>query len=381
MQSFTIGENQAGQRLDKFLRKYFPSAGSGFLFRMMRKKNITLNGSKAEGGEILKVGDTVESFFSEETYAKMRAEGTSGAGEATSAAREGASAVYAGGRLSQTGQSREFGAVRVLYEDEDVLALFKPFGVATQTGGEIRYSLNEWMLDDLVRRGRITQEELRTFHPSVANRLDRNTTGLVLCGISLKGSQELARILREHLGEKVYYVLCAGAFEAPLRAEHLLLRDSGSNRSEVLTAAPAGGKRLPGAGDPEPSPAAPEGAQRIVTEYQPIASNGEVTLLEARLITGKTHQIRAQLSFLGHPIVGDPKYGSRALNDLYRRKYKVKGQLLHAGAFTFPEAEGAGRLARLAGRRIVCPLPEPFAGVVRDLFPETDLCLHGNLEG
>ncbi len=381
MQSFTIGENQAGQRLDKFLRKYFPSAGSGFLFRMMRKKNITLNGSKAEGGEILKVGDTVESFFSEETYAKMRAEGTSGAGEATSAAREGASAVYAGGRLSQTGQSREFAAVRVLYEDEDVLALFKPFGVATQTGGEIRYSLNEWMLDDLVRRGRITQEELRTFHPSVANRLDRNTTGLVLCGISLKGSQELARILREHLGEKVYYVLCAGAFEAPLRAEHLLLRDSGSNRSEVMAAAPAGGKRLPGAGDPEPSPAAPEGAQRIVTEYQPIASNGEVTLLEARLITGKTHQIRAQLSFLGHPIVGDPKYGSRALNDLYRRKYKVKGQLLHAGAFTFPEAEGAGRLARLAGRRIVCPLPEPFAGVVRDLFPETDLCLHGNLEG
>nr|MCR5425328.1 RNA pseudouridine synthase [Lachnospiraceae bacterium] len=228
-------------------------------------------------------------------------------------------------------------------------------------------------------------------------RLDRNTTGLVLCGISLKGSQELSRILREHLGEKVYYVLCAGKIDAPLRAEHLLQRDPGSNRSEVLTAAPAGGKCLPGAGEEEQSgavhgkqsgtghtdrtPALPEGAQRIVTKYQPIASNGEVTLLEARLITGKTHQIRAQLSFLGHPIVGDPKYGSRALNDLYRRKYKVKGQLLHAGAFTFPDAKGAGRLARLAGRRIVCPLPEPFAGVVRDLFPETDLCLHGNLEG
>ena len=125
MQQLTIGKNQDGQRLDKFLKKAFPNAGTGFLYKMLRKKNITLNGKKAEGKEILAQGDEVKCFFSEETYASLSG---AGAAEDTSDYRK----AY-----------RSLKDISVLYEDENILLLNKPAGVLTQKAKPEDLSLNE----------------------------------------------------------------------------------------------------------------------------------------------------------------------------------------------------------------------------------------------
>ena len=131
MQLLTIGKNQAGQRLDKFLKKALPNAGTGFLYKMLRKKNITLNGKKAEGKEILAPGDEVKCFFSEETYASLSG---AGAAEDTSDYRK----AY-----------RSLKDISVLYEDENILLLNKPAGVLTQKAKPEDFSLNEWLIGHL----------------------------------------------------------------------------------------------------------------------------------------------------------------------------------------------------------------------------------------
>ena len=175
MQLLTIGKNQAGQRLDKFLKKALPNAGTGFLYKMLRKKNITLNGKKAEGKEILAQGDEVRCFFSEETFATLSGAETV---EDTSDYRK----AY-----------RTLKDICVLYEDEDILLLNKPAGVLTQKAKPEDLSLNEWLIGHLLATDAIKETDLATFHPSVCNRLDRNTSGIVLCGKTLAGSQALSR--------------------------------------------------------------------------------------------------------------------------------------------------------------------------------------------
>ena len=167
MQQLTIGKNQAGQRLDKFLKKAFPNAGTGFLYKMLRKKNITLNGKKAEGKEILAQGDEIKCFFSEETFSSLSGIEDR---ETTSDYRK----AY-----------RSLKDISVLYEDEDILLLNKPAGVLTQKAKPEDLSLNEWLIGHLLATDAITEADLATFHPSVCNRLDRNTSGIVLCAESL----------------------------------------------------------------------------------------------------------------------------------------------------------------------------------------------------
>jgi len=181
MQKLEIGANQAGQRFDKFLKKYFPGAGTGFLYRMLRKKNITLNGKKAEGKEILQTGDTVETFFSRETFDKLR----TGAFRDDSGPETGQGAGQ-GGEQGPGEPGRDFDKVRVIYGDRNLLALYKPQGVASQSGNDITYSLNEWLVDYCRQMDPVPEGMGQGFMPSVCNRLDRNTTGLVLCGISMR---------------------------------------------------------------------------------------------------------------------------------------------------------------------------------------------------
>ena len=190
MQLLTIGKNQAGQRLDKFLKKALPNAGTGFLYKMLRKKNITLNGKKAEGKEILAQGDEVKCFFSEETYASMSG---AGAAEDTSDYRK----AY-----------RSLKDISVLYEDENILLLNKPAGVLTQKAKPEDLSLNEWLIGHLLAANAIKETDLATFHPSVCNRLDRNTSGIVLCGKTLAGSQALSRIIKDRSVKKYYQTVC-----------------------------------------------------------------------------------------------------------------------------------------------------------------------------
>ena len=213
MQQLTIGKNQAGQRLDKFLKKAFPNAGTGFLYKMLRKKNITLNGKKAEGKEILAQGDEIKCFFSEETFASL-----SGAEnrETTSDYRK----AY-----------RSLKDISVLYEDEDILLLNKPAGVLTQKAKPEDLSLNEWLIGHLLETGAIKEADLATFHPAVCNRLDRNTSGILIAGKTLKGLQQMSEKLRTREIQKFYRCIVEGEITSSEHIRGYLRKDAEKNKT------------------------------------------------------------------------------------------------------------------------------------------------------
>ncbi len=331
MQTISITEKESSQRFDKFLQKYFAAATKSFLYKMLRKKNITLNKKKAEGNEILKAGDSIEVFFSQETFEKMRR----GEGQPDT-------------RTAKYEQAyRTIKGIRVLYEDEDILALDKPAGVFSQEpdGGDL--SANEWMIGYLLHSGTMTLEDLSLFRPGVQNRLDRNTSGILLCGKSLKGAQELSRLLKERNLVKEYRSICKGVLKADLDLRGYLVKDGKTNKVTL-------------------SARAAEGADPVHTTVHPLETNGKVTVLSIDLHTGKPHQIRAHLSSIGHPLLGDGKYGDPGTNLQYRN-LGLQYQLLHAHRILFP-ADASEKVPSLKGLEIVSPLPELYQKIYRQEF-------------
>lgn len=338
MQEIIIGPNQAGQRLDKFLHKYLPNAGSSFLYKMLRKKNITLNGKKAEGKEILELNDKVQSYFSEETFAKFAGKEFVMADSEESPIHKDFTESY------RTAFShKDMKDITVLYEDAHVLVLNKPAGVLTQKAKDTDISLNEWMIGYLLDKGAITSKELELFKPSVVNRLDRNTSGIVLCGISLKGSQSLSRMIKERTIGKFYRTICVGQIKEAKVLKGSLSKNELTNKVSVNN-----------------------DGEGIETAFVPVESlKNNMTYLEVELITGKTHQIRAHLASIHHPLIGDTKYGDEKCNKIVQNKYGLKNQLLHAYRMEFPNLEG--ELAGLSGKIIIAPLPEQFQKILEDV--------------
>ncbi len=189
MKEIIISQNEAGQRINKFLLKYLNKAPSSFVYKMIRKKkNIKLNHKKKiEGNEYIYIGDTVQIFMSDETIANFREE------------------------IQPDSSGHPEFHIEIIYSDDNILIADKPAGVLSpESVKKYDYSFNEALIDYLLNQNRITRQELATYRPSVCNRLDRNTSGMILCGVSLKGSQELSRIIREHMLDKFYYTLVRG---------------------------------------------------------------------------------------------------------------------------------------------------------------------------
>lgn len=367
MQSVTIGKNQAGQRMDKFLRKYLPEAGTSFLYKMLRKKNITLNGKKAEGKEMLNIGDEICFFFSDETFAKFSGSNPAASSQKGSVIRKPyETSDKADDILSQYQNAyRKLKGITILYEDENVLIANKPVGVLTQKAAPCDISLNEWLIGYLLEKGSLKQEELSTFRPSVCNRLDRNTSGMVLCGKSLAGSQALSRVIKERTIKKFYRTICVGTLTEDRQLDGYLYKDTVTNKVTVFKTLPSNSNKTM------------EQADYIQTAYRPLSignnfiSNKNITdkytLLEVELITGRTHQIRAHLASIGHPLIGDYKYGNRRVNAILKDEYHLEAQLLHAYRMVFPENE-TGVLAVLNGREIIAPYPDLFLKIQQTLL-------------
>ena len=289
MKEIVINENEAGQRLDKFLGKLLKEAPASFYYKMLRKKNIVLNGKKATGNENLTAGDSIKLFLSDETFEK-----------------------FAGKRqTNDLAASVPNTALEIVYEDHDVLAINKPAGMLSQKAKKEDISANEYILQYLLESGTITRESLHTFKPSVCNRLDRNTSGILVAGKTLNGLQQMSKAFRERSMEKYYLAIVAGHISKPRRIEGFLKKAGVNNQVTILS---------------EPS----NDAKPIITEYRPLKLVGQVTLLEVHLITGRSHQIRAHLASIGHPVIGDTKYGNPRLNREFLKNAGVTHQLLHA---------------------------------------------------
>ncbi len=346
MQEVDISAAQAGQRLDRYLHRILPNAATGFLYRMLRKKNITLNGARAQGNETLSPGDRIQFFFSDETYAKF-----SGSPESAGSSDGDASKGACGGTEERIRECRtaytKLKKIDVVYEDSHIIILNKPAGVLTQKAAEGDLSLNEWMIGYLLWQDPALEEELKGFMPSVCNRLDRNTSGLVLCGKTVAGLQFLSGCIRERTVRKFYRTICAGDIKSPMTVRGYLTKDAGKNRVRVTEE-----KR--------------EGGEFIETACRPVCQKNGYTLLEVELITGKPHQIRAHLASLGYPVIGDLKYGDAALNRKLREKYGLQSQLLHAFRVVFPQTQDAAGEA-LSGRTVEAACPQRFLRVQASL--------------
>ena len=302
MREFEIKKNDAGQRFDKYLKKLLCNASGSFVYKMLRKKNIVLNGKKADGSEKLKEGDFVKLFLSDETFEKFSTDGGRAQNE------------------FELLRALDTAKLEVVYEDAQILVINKPSGLLSQKAEAADISANELILAYLIQKGELTEEEFKTFRPSICNRLDRNTSGLLIAGKTLRGLQQMAEVLKDRSVRKYYRCIVRGVVKDSSYQKGYLVKNEAKNEVRISKEKTAD-------------------AQPIETEYRPVKGYPGYTELEVHLITGRSHQIRAHLAALGHPIIGDTKYGDAEVNHYFRRKCKIESQLLHAYRIEFPDGK------------------------------------------
>jgi len=318
MRQLVVHKNDENQRLDKYLKKYLKEAPGSFIYKMLRKKNIVLNDKKADGTEKLSAGDEIKLFFSEETLQK-----------------------FTGETASMPTVQFPQKDLQILFEDEDVLILNKPAGELSQKAEANDVSMNEYALGYLQKTGVITEESLKVFKPSVCNRLDRNTSGILIVAKTYQAAREFGEALQKRSVRKFYRCIVRGEVKKAETIDGYLWKDEKTNKVQIFKE-----KK--------------DGASEIHTAYRPVNYNNGLTLLEVHLITGRTHQIRAHLSSIGHSILGDPKYGDKKFSE----KWKVKYQLLHACRL---ELDGfIGDFAKYNGKIITADLPKVFQKIITE---------------
>lgn len=314
MQEFIIQKEEAGQTVMKYMARLLPEASMGLLRKSMRKKNIVLNGKKIEGREKIAAGDSVKVWFSDETIEKFR-----------------------GKREEAPKRDYPDFETWILYEDENIVILNKPAGLLSQGDTSGAPSLNEALLSARESRAGVT--------PSICHRLDRNTSGLVIAGKTVRGLQEMNALIKARSLMKVYQALVYGKTPASGILKGYLVKDHERNQVRYTERAE-------------------QGARPIETHYETLetveAHGCLFSLVRIHLVTGRSHQIRLHFSSIGHPLLGDPKYGSRASLSASEALH-IRRQLLHAASLTFPAL--TDDFAYLSGKTFTAPLPDDFASV------------------
>ena len=296
MKEFKITDAETGQTLLKYLSKILPLASISLLHKSLRKKNITINHKKCSGKEILGDSDIVQIWFSDETFS-----------------------LFSKRTKKYSLKKRNFNFAKyIIYEDEHIIIVNKPAGILTQGDESGEFTLNDALLKYC------NFENDSTAKPSVCNRLDRNTGGLVLCGKTISGLQTLNQIIKNRSLLKKYRCIVFGKTKKEETLKSFLTKSNESNK--VTISNNKTNNSLP-----------------IETKYKRISvieKNGLLcSLLEVQLVTGRSHQIRAHLSFIGHPILGDKKYGTKESIAL-SNQLKMDYQLLQAFSLTFPVLQG-----------------------------------------
>ena len=304
MREFTIHKNDADQRLDRFLGKAVPLLPASLAQKYIRLKRIKVNGARAERDYRLREGDRLQLYLNDEFF------------EAPS--EENVYLTIANPKL------------HILYEDENILLLDKPAGLVVHADeGEKVNTLVNHLLAYLYQKREWKPREENAFTPALCNRIDRNTGGIVIAAKNAEALRVLNEKIRERELSKFYLCICLGRPEPPKgRIECFLRKDSKTNTVRVYH-------------HPVPD------GRSAVTLYETLETRDRLSLVEVELLTGRTHQIRASFADMGHPLLGDGKYGSNEQN----RKYgSYKRQFLYSYKLTFVSTTDAGILSYLDKR-------------------------------
>ena len=315
-----IGKNEQNQRLDKFLRKYLEKAPLSYIYKAIRK-DVKVNGKRSKEDYILELGDVVTLYMADEKIAAYRK------------------------KVERVKAKRQF---KIAYEDEHLIIVEKPLGLLTHGDQhEKKNHLANQVIDYLIETGSYNPRIEKTFTPAPVNRLDRNTTGLVLFGKTGPAVQQLNRLIREKEKiSKCYMTIVSGTLQRELHLRDRMVKDSGKNKVTVLSMDREG--------------------REMETIARPLETSGNYTLTEVEIITGRTHQIRAHLAKAGHPVIGDAKYGDKKVNRYVGEHFGLHTQLLHAYKLQFQSCDG--ELAYLNGKTILAELPEAFQSIKTGLF-------------
>ncbi len=301
MKEFIINRNDSGQRLDKFVLKAVPRLPQSMMYKAIRNKRIKINGKRAEISSRLCEGDTVQMYLNDEFFDSVR----------------------------ETEFMSVSSALNIIYEDDNIMLLDKKNGmVVHEDDDNTADTLINRVKRYLYEKGEYDPGAENSFAPALCNRLDRNTGGIVIAAKNAESLRILNQKIRDREIEKYY--LCVTVGVPPKRADTVtayLEKDSASNTVKVTDRKSSTNKT-------------------IVTSYRVIRDNGSLALVEIKLGTGRTHQIRAHMAHIGCPLLGDGKYGINRIN----REYKVKTQALYSYRLKFAFSSESGCLEYLNGK-------------------------------
>lgn len=314
-----IGVNEAGQRLDKFLRKWLKDVPLSLIYKSIRKGDVKVNGKSLKEKYSLQIGDVVE-------------------------VRE---VVSKADRKINFIKVEDSGKIKITYEDDNMVIVEKWPGVLVHSdtkGGNP--TLTDYVLTYLFNKGDYTPENEVTFTPASCNRLDRNTSGIVIFGKNYEALKALNEMIRERKVKKYYLALVSGKIKDG-KYEAYISKDEGKNLSQV-------------------SLTSKKDTKKISMDVKTVQTCGIYSLLEIELITGRSHQIRAHLSFLGNPILGDSKYGNPKVNSFFVNKYGVDYQFLYAYKLIFKDCPE--KLEYMENKTIAAALPPVLKKIKNDVF-------------
>lgn len=304
MKSFEIKQNDANQRLDKFIKKSLPNLPQSLMYKYIRIKRIKVNGKRAEISTMLRCGDKVDMYINDEFFVKPET------------------------RYDFTGASK---SLDILYEDENIMLLNKKAGLLCHPDDrEYVDTLITRIKRYLYDKGEFNPDDENSFTPALVNRIDRNTGGIVIAAKNAESLRILNAQMKKRNLKKTYLCVVHGIPKPESGLlEGYLIKDEKKNLVKVLNQAC-------------------DGAKEIRTKYRVLQKDkkNDLSLVEVDLLTGRTHQIRAHFASVGHPLLGDGKYGTNKLN----KEFGYKKQFLYSYKLVFQMDDEAGILSYLNSR-------------------------------
>lgn len=280
MKKISVNKNDAGNRLDKFINKCFPNIPYSLLYKYIRKKRIKVNGKKEEISYRLKENDILELYINDEL-------------------------------LEKSNKSSDFKAasedIEILYEDDNIMIINKKAGLIVHPDDDIKVDcLVNRIKSYLFKKGEFNPENENSFAPALVNRIDRNTSGIVIAAKNAESLRILNLKMKERELHKKYICILCGTLKKDSEILKAFL-DKNSSENKVYISDKMKNKNY----------------KTILTKYSVIDKSKKFTLAEIELLTGRTHQIRAHMAYLGHPLLGDGKYGVNRINREMGYKYQA----------------------------------------------------------